>query len=171
MGAAHSYIKRVFCATGFCGTHHDLRSGKPSNSSRKTVTKKVIHKSATPPSAGAKMSVGDNRVGVMLEYSDIMKLRILDFPEGNARFEVNGCKSTPTRNFIFRRRMSISSRKPEASGLTLKACSWEDCVSILSHDKDREVRFSRRRSPITIATVGRYRSRKKSALEAVPNEE
>jgi hypothetical protein len=138
MGAAHSYIKRVFCAMGFCGTHHDLRSGKQPNSSKKTRTKKVFHKSATPPSAGSKTSVGDNRVGVMLEYSDIQNVETLDFPEGTARFEASGCKSTPTRNFIFRRRMSISSRKPEASGLTLKASLWEDRVSILSHDQDRE---------------------------------
>jgi hypothetical protein len=112
MGAAHSYIKRVFCATGFCGTHHDLRSGKRSNSSRKTATKKVIHKSAIPPSAGSKTSDCDNHVRVLSEYSDIQNVEKLDFPEGNARFEANGCKSTPTRNFYFCDRMSSLGRMP-----------------------------------------------------------
>ena len=103
---AHPNIEPVFRATVFRRAESDSQTGKRSNSSKKTAAKKVFHKSTTLPSVGAKMRISCEHVRVMLEYSDIVKLRILDFPEGNARFEANACRSTPTRNFICRARMS-----------------------------------------------------------------
>jgi hypothetical protein len=103
---AHPNIEPVFRATVFRRAEDDSQTEKRSNAPKKTATKKVFHKSTTLPSAGAKMRISSEHVRVMSEYSDIVKLEILDFAEGNARSEANACQSTPTRNFYFRGRMS-----------------------------------------------------------------
>ena len=67
-----------------------------------------------------------------------MKRTNFDFPEGNAKVEAR------ERQTLLHQFFSLP-------------LTWGDCVSILSHDQDRETRFSRRKLPITIAGVEKDR--------------
>jgi hypothetical protein len=95
---AHPNIQPVSEPTVFHDAENNSRGEKSQDFSKKPARKKFSTKSTAPPAAGAKTSIADNRVGVMLEYSDMQNARNRDFPDENTRFTTRECRSTPTRN-------------------------------------------------------------------------